>query len=478
MSFKRKTWKAGEKIHASELNRIEEGVERALNIQTESVIIEGPDIDDIEVIKRLYNNHSTAFYNFGAYEHVPFEYAYIITHDSPSHAVLGGPQYDQVAISLSEGTKGKAYKRTIAPDAATMDEDNPIYKPAETDWEEASYTREELDKILGNMGAYLGSSGSFPKNANNGDICKVLKPCTIPSGKLSIPVNGVVWLGMNELGYAIIYTESGSPINSFLLNVYACTNGYTSNGSKYFGYLENADGVLEISAQIEGAGSFIVNATPGQIEKYLVNGQNTTCYLGEMAELYPDLASYELEKTCAPGSYFIKGKGDRWHLLSEPTKAATMVFMGVVESLPASANDGEVYKVSSATWELHEANVYIDAAWPSVSPSGISLGRNGDSGTFSFGDAIAAAAEKVGKIPAPLKIAIPSEGIEFIINYESQETTYYPPEGGPPEMYCSINGAVTPSGNYSLPSGVSADIYCEKTETKTYIYYNGAFAEL
>lgn len=157
-----------------------------------------------------------------------------------------------------------------------------------------------------------------------------------------------------------------------------------------------------------------------------------------------------------------------------------MVFKDIVEELPETANEGDVYKLNRTSWELHSDSVLLDSPWgASIYENDIYISRTGDSGTFAFADDIASAAEKVGKLPAPIKIVSPSDGIEFIINYESQETTYYPPDGGAPEMACNIVGKTTVEGSAFI-GGYREDIamYYAKIEAVTYVYHNGEWIDL
>ena len=169
--------------------------------------------------------------------------------------------------------------------------------------------------------------------------------------------------------------------------------------------------------------------------------------------------------------------GDRFKCIYVP-KSGGMVFKGVVDALPEVASDGDVYKVSSTEWELHSDSVPVDCAYGAiVTDNGIFLDRPGDSGTFEFADEIALAAEKVGKIPAPIKIVSAVDNLEFVINYESQETDFYPPDGGPPTMSCSIHGSTNVShANISVNAPV--EMYYAKMVGNTYIYHNGEWVEL
>ena len=168
--------------------------------------------------------------------------------------------------------------------------------------------------------------------------------------------------------------------------------------------------------------------------------------------------------------------GDRFKCIYVP-KSGGMVFKGVVDALPETASENDVYKVSSTEWELYGSSAF-DGAWCGASKNGIYLSRYGESGTFTFADDIASAAEKVGKIPAPIKVVNLTDGFEFIINYESQETTFNLPEGGPPEMSCSINGQTNLTDYITVSSSAEAEIYYGKSVSETYIRHNGEWVEL
>lgn len=142
MSYKKNEWKNGDEITASKLNHMENGIAEASNESGTAGLtsVFGADIDKIENISR-----SLVLYIRDGYEHAPFDYGLIITHSYPDMAFFSGPKFEQLAISLNVGTKGKCYARTVAP---LEDEAEGTYAPTSDDWHEVSYTKDEIDALL------------------------------------------------------------------------------------------------------------------------------------------------------------------------------------------------------------------------------------------------------------------------------------------------------------------------------------------
>lgn len=145
MSYKKHTWQNGEEITASKLNHMEDGIAEASNSSGTAGLttLFGADIDNIEKISLT----SMAFYVRDGYDHAPFDYGLIIKRGYPDKAFFGGEPKEQLGISLDVGTKGKCYARTVA----IKDSLNEEYTPESDDWNEVSYTKDEIDELFGNI---------------------------------------------------------------------------------------------------------------------------------------------------------------------------------------------------------------------------------------------------------------------------------------------------------------------------------------
>lgn len=353
MIYNKKTWRNGETIYASALNHMEEGIARMNNVQSSSLMIAGAQIDDMNVITQLYNSHSIAFYNCEEYKHRPFEYGLIITHDSPFSAFLGGPQYDQIGFSLSSENAGKFYKRIVLPDFDKSLDDEPYYNPTENDWEEASYTKEELDAIFKGVMSFLGNVEAPPETANHGDICKITKPLAISTGKFKIPVSGII--SITETNGSMLDPEpttdikfeentSSNPIIYFLQKVYESGNGYLPSGSTFAPYIKKNGEAYYLNFAYQ-TDVYTVNGDVATISKYFENGTDLICWFEGMTDTsdVPDLEPYLMYKTYPAGTYFIRN-GNEWLVLSEPY---AMTYKGEVSSLPDIAWPGDVYRLTS-----------------------------------------------------------------------------------------------------------------------------------
>ena len=312
MSFKRKTWKDGEKISASELNRIEQGIASAANVQPDSLAIEGPDIDDFKVITTLFNNYSVAFYSANGYGHAPFEYGLIITHDNPCNAVLDGPEYEQVGFSLEGATKGKIYARTVRYNDISGE-----YEPAADDWGETAHAMD-----------YKGEVETLPDAAQFGDVYMVTQEHSVSTGKLSITVDGVRSITADSSGTVLdIDTDSG--IYKFFKYAYKGLYGQTADGSTFSSYLQKYTTVYAIpwisttNYGTEGD-DILISDTPENVAPYLINGTVLTCWADDMSALPDDLKRYLVYKIYAAGSYFM-WDGSAWRVLAEAFPASAAI---------------------------------------------------------------------------------------------------------------------------------------------------------
>ncbi len=312
MSYKKKTWETDEEITASKLNRMENGIAAAVNVQPNSLAIEGPDIDDFDVIKTLFNNYSVAFYSANGYGHAPFEYGLIITHDNPGSAFLDGPEYEQVGFSLTGATKGRIYARTVR-----YNDKSGEYEPAADHWSETAHAMD-----------YKGEVETLPGAAQFGDVYMVNQEHNAPTGKLSITVDGVRSITEDGFG-TVLDIDTGSGIYKFFKYAYKGLYGQTSDGSTFSSYLQKYTTVYTIpwiittSYGTEGD-DILLSDTTENVAPYLINGTVLTCWADDMAAIPDELKPYLIYRTYAAGSYFL-WDGSAWRVLAEAFPASAAI---------------------------------------------------------------------------------------------------------------------------------------------------------
>lgn len=324
MIYKKKTWINGEVIYDYDLNRMEEGIARMSNVQPNSLYIEGESIDDFTFITQLYNDYSVAFYASNEYEHRPFKYGLIVTHDSPFNAWLDGPEYEQIGLAIGGENNGKFFARTIKING------DGEYDPKSNDWKEVSYTKAELDKLFNGRMSYLGDVEALPETANNGDICRIKNDVYRSSGKCNIPIYGIesiipyTGMGYGGTEWAAVFMEGSlqdlsNPLKAVLTYAHMGHNGFTESGAKFESYFEKNGTVYEIpyiDMHNNPGECFALDDTVANVSRYLINETNIIYYISDMTELAPELEQYLIYRTYAAGTYFIYN-GREWLVLAE-----------------------------------------------------------------------------------------------------------------------------------------------------------------
>jgi hypothetical protein len=161
------------------------------------------------------------------------------------------------------------------------------------------------------------------------------------------------------------------------------------------------------------------------------------------------------------------------------TNVGNMSFKGTVNTLPETANEGDVYKVGSGLkWTEYATGVRLVTVGASMSNDNFDIFIYGDSGTEEASEEIIKAVEACGTTPAPIKIV--QHGNEYIINVESYER-YINTDDMPPMVGCTFYGTTNVDTYTELAHSDESDIidiYYGAAESKTYVYHNGEWVEL